>query len=779
MFVVSLLSAFFLSSIVTLQQSFLMLVLIAVFLGTGFFVRRNVLNAYLALIFLYPLIPSVPSQIGLPDFNYHEFLFLSFAFWWAVKNIWTGNLFRNRPMATLITLLLVSCAFSTCLSLVRSNFVFSNIFLLKLSERWNIFQPWSQLDALSSLRFFLNLPEGVLFYFITLDVIKIRENVWNTLHVFIASAVCVSVLGILQYAFDFRPLVAWTGQMISTRVNSTFSDANSLGTFLSAVFMIGVAQFFSVDKRVRWRYLLAMGAVLLCLIFTGSRAAWGATCLTLLFLSLIAARTGVFEISFRERGTRAGLVSMVLLLIVLFGALMVAGSFTLSSLSAAYQGSRGYIDSILMGRISVWTAGWDVFTENPVFGVGPGSFPRFLDKYQGVVPALYAHENAHNYYLQLLAETGVIGTVLFLTVVGISIWKAIQFLRNQKIVSDPTLAMYGLLSAILVVLLTSITGHPLLLVKLQYFFWGTLGMIWILLSNKDTGQPFKRKRIVALVVGLVILVFGPIEAYSILKSRQLLPYEFGFYDWEKDASGPFRWTKDKAVSQIRVENEVLKISLRQINAKVLRKPVVVDLFVNGRLMDRVTLTDAAWSEFRYYLLDSKVKDLLTIQIDPDAVFTPSKMSQSSDSRNLGTTVRPFEWESKILHPAGVYNQEVQAGRKFVWTRMQASFPMEPSGKTLQLPIFYNNPRTPGQKVRFFWNRHLIKEALIHNRGWQEVALQLPSGSNKGILTVVAASTWNPGRSGLGTDFRELGVGVGEFQWKEFSPQSTRRTQSSQ
>ena len=60
-------------------------------------------------------------------------------------------------------------------------------------------------------------------------------------------------------------------------------------------------------------------------------------------------------------------------------------------------------------RQVIWSAGWKVFAENPIVGVGARGF-RY-----GVVEHLYGVKAPHNTYLSVLVDTGVIGIILFLS----------------------------------------------------------------------------------------------------------------------------------------------------------------------------------------------------------------------------------------------------------------------------------------------------------------------------------------------------------------------------
>lgn len=71
-------------------------------------------------------------------------------------------------------------------------------------------------------------------------------------------------------------------------------------------------------------------------------------------------------------------------------------------------------------RVYMWKAAIEMFKEHPIAGVGKGNwgkeakenyFPRFKNEW----PVFGAHAHAHNSYLTWLAETGIIGLILFLS----------------------------------------------------------------------------------------------------------------------------------------------------------------------------------------------------------------------------------------------------------------------------------------------------------------------------------------------------------------------------
>jgi O-antigen ligase len=63
-------------------------------------------------------------------------------------------------------------------------------------------------------------------------------------------------------------------------------------------------------------------------------------------------------------------------------------------------------------RLEIWRAGWEMAVDHPLLGVGPGNFQALLPMYRPGMDPLAGHSN----YVQMLAETGFPGLLLYLAV---------------------------------------------------------------------------------------------------------------------------------------------------------------------------------------------------------------------------------------------------------------------------------------------------------------------------------------------------------------------------
>ena len=73
----------------------------------------------------------------------------------------------------------------------------------------------------------------------------------------------------------------------------------------------------------------------------------------------------------------------------------------------------------IVERMAHWQAGWYMFQANPWLGVGAGNYAQAYPLYfVGMWRDALGH--AHNYYLNMLAELGVVGGGLLLLLLGLT-----------------------------------------------------------------------------------------------------------------------------------------------------------------------------------------------------------------------------------------------------------------------------------------------------------------------------------------------------------------------
>jgi len=112
-----------------------------------------------------------------------------------------------------------------------------------------------------------------------------------------------------------------------------------------------------------------------------------------------------------------------------------------------------------------------MFATAPVLGVGVGSYYQRSNAYMPPgIRVTYGRENAHNYFMQVLAELGVVGLGAFLWWLSAGLRRV--WIRSLAAGAD-SLAFAACL-ACGAYLLTCVTGHPFLVVEAAVPFWAAL-----------------------------------------------------------------------------------------------------------------------------------------------------------------------------------------------------------------------------------------------------------------------------------------------------------------
>jgi hypothetical protein len=89
----------------------------------------------------------------------------------------------------------------------------------------------------------------------------------------------------------------------------------------------------------------------------------------------------------------------------------VSSSFTRSLPDTGGDLNRRLTSFSSDGRADYWRVAWREVRAHPLLGGGAGSYPRYWHRYR---PTSYETQNAHNLYLETLAEEGPVGLALLL-----------------------------------------------------------------------------------------------------------------------------------------------------------------------------------------------------------------------------------------------------------------------------------------------------------------------------------------------------------------------------
>lgn len=220
---------------------------------------------------------------------------------------------------------------------------------------------------------------------------------------FVAGSVISVAIGVLTGGLS-TPETSVSQTAIQGRFTGGGGDPNvQAAGFVAAMFLIMGLLGLYRSRAARVGLVLAFILVTLGFLATQSRGG-----LVALVVSVVLA----LFIAPRHRGR-----------IVALGGVMLAA---ILALAAAQPGAIARITDLgggSSGRSDLWRIGWQVFKGHPLAGVGIGNFevveahytlrPGAITRLSYIVDVPHL---VHNTYLQLLAETGIIGLALYLLV---------------------------------------------------------------------------------------------------------------------------------------------------------------------------------------------------------------------------------------------------------------------------------------------------------------------------------------------------------------------------
>lgn len=348
----------------------------------------------------------------------------------------------------------------------------------RLILAWRHIPSGRQISPNHPLRAGLLILASLLFYRFTASRLKTLGEIRLVCRSWLVGALLTGAYGLSVWATWKR------GQY--NQVESLFEDGGTYGSYLVITLFIAWGEWL-VEKEP-WARVLA-GLTLFLTVWmiplTDSR------------IAIIAAMAGagiaytVLTRSMKVRWIRwipAAFASGILLFPFWGGRAVIQRVFQASpglTSSMGLQRITKAIDTEVLlrdywqgGRQSFAVAGFRMIKENPVFGLGPGNAYREMGRghYYGPDAQGYSierqHENLHNSFIQVAAETGLLGFVGFMWIVLAVLIRG--FSRN---LGEGDLLTRFLTIGVGSYLITALTSHPLIHSRQALLFWGSLGIL--------------------------------------------------------------------------------------------------------------------------------------------------------------------------------------------------------------------------------------------------------------------------------------------------------------
>lgn len=281
-------------------------------------------------------------------------------------------------------------------------------------------------------------------YFLALDLLRTRRQALGALAVLLLAGAGEGALGLGQYLTGAGPESFAIGAQFS-RAFGTFGRPNSYAGYLEMLLPLGLVltfwawrERFSPTPRLgRVVPLAATGATAIvggALLASFSRGAWLGTAGALGVMILLT--------SARARGIAATLALGGGLLGVLGGVALLPANVrerfdSIFGNAAAPDVRTAYItmeNFAVVERLAHWAAGLNMFRSDIWLGVGLGNFNVRYSEFNISPTFLVSQGHAHNYYIHVAAEAGIVGLGTYLLLLVAII---ITGLRALRLTSEP------------------------------------------------------------------------------------------------------------------------------------------------------------------------------------------------------------------------------------------------------------------------------------------------------------------------------------------------------
>lgn len=352
------------------------------------------------------------SSLAFPCLNavYSTLLLIFLSFWFLYK----GSVFKNIPVKYPLLLF--------CLSLIIS-LAFSKNILKSLGETYKY-------------------ATGILL-FLTVSSLP-NENKRRAIDTIIIAGVIISLTAVYQYCFGFKNLLNYLAKtnnpgtftmdyILQRRVFFPFVTPDILAGYLSMVIPLTLG-----NKKRSW-FIIPLS---ISLLLTKSIGAFLS-----IFLGMLIYFYGQGKFKKRE-------------FIFLAGLLIIIGLVFITRASAKKEHLQPAFSAAM--RLNYWRGSGQIIKSHPIVGAGLGNFNLKSSRY------------AHNSYLQIWAEMGILGLLSFLWLIANILKSGLQNIKINPYKNE----IIGLTTAAAVFLIHNSIDFSFFLPEAAIIWWAIIGCLF-------------------------------------------------------------------------------------------------------------------------------------------------------------------------------------------------------------------------------------------------------------------------------------------------------------
>lgn len=288
------------------------------------------------------------------------------------------------------------------------------------------------LDPHSTRLVLVQLATLLIYFSATLVFVDTPRRLHVLVRTIIIFGFLLALFGLTQ-SFTSPTKVYWIRELNQSTAFGPFINRHHFAGYMELTIALPLGLVFagSIAKEKILLYLFVAGLMGVALVMTASRGGIISLVAEILFLITVTAiwrkqseRRHRRSSRIKRIAARAGMATALLVSLFL-GVMLLGGEFSI------YR----FIDSVntddpTTGRAHFWSVTLNIIKAYPYLGTGLGSYGVTYTQYD-TRNGLFRLEQAHNDYLQVLSDGGIVGGVLALAFVVLLFYKAIVRAKSR------------------------------------------------------------------------------------------------------------------------------------------------------------------------------------------------------------------------------------------------------------------------------------------------------------------------------------------------------------
>lgn len=283
------------------------------------------------------------------------------------------------------------------------------------------------LDPNSTRLVLVQLATLLIYFSATLVFIDTPHRLHLMVRTIMIFGFCLALFGLTQ-SFTSPTKVYWMRELNQSTAFGPFINRHHFAGYMELTIALPLGLLFAgaIDRDKIILYLFIAGLMGVALVMTGSRGGIVSLVAEIFFLVAV---TAIWRKPSDRRRNRSGRLKRIggrvgmatALLVGLFiGVVLLGGEFSINRFIDTVN-----TDDPTTGRVHFWSVTLEMIKAHPYLGTGLGAFGVIYTKYDSR-NGLFRLEQAHNDYLQVFSDGGIVLAAVAFAFVAILFWKALS-----------------------------------------------------------------------------------------------------------------------------------------------------------------------------------------------------------------------------------------------------------------------------------------------------------------------------------------------------------------